>query len=192
MIPMSTYISRLRANDFGQPILDDYGMDALPERFETDPTTVDCLQRQVMALLDIEAPAKATWEKISAANNASADIIAREWVLAELDMDAPAKTVRHTVTEGAMTPISREPDYYDRDMAWWIGEDGVVGYAVEHYAKAASVLVDHGFKVRQGALPSEFGFVVMPYDDKPWSAGMGRCNHAYTLWTIAEDAVVAK
>lgn len=196
---MSTYLTRMRANAFGMPMLDDYGMDALPERFEPDPSD-DYTQRQIMALLDMEAPAKCAQpqpvtqeldEVVDALVEVlrKADVIAPVAVMAVLDMEAPAKQ-RHLVTEGASLPISREPDFYDADLAWWVGEYGAVGYAVEHYAKAASVLADHGAKVRAGVLPSEYGFTVTPYGDT-WQAGLGKCNHAYTLWTIAADAVEA-
>lgn len=118
-----------------------------------------------------------------------AGVIEHKAIMALIDLDAPAK-VRMTVNE-AVTPITREPDFYDADMAWWIGEHGAVGYGVEHQAKAASVAMDHGTKVRQGVLPDEFGLVVMPFGPT-WQAGMGKSNLAYTLWTIAQDSVVAR
>lgn len=192
---MSTYLTRMRANAFGMPMLDDYGMDAYPERFEPDPTD-DHMQRQVMALLDMDEPARQVRTPVqNDALEAVADVlvgalrdagaIAPVAVLADLDMNAPAKRRR---TEREIVP-AREPDFYDEGMAWWISDLGAVGFEVEHHEVAAERLDNHGWKVRQGILPSECGFVVMPHSDEPWSAGMGRCNLAYALWTIALDAV---
>lgn len=207
---MSITITRGKFTDMGMPLARERDRNSDWWSLRDDHTPAEAIDiearvaTQIHALLDMEAPAKQVQTPVETdvldeVADRLVDLLA--WctgiiakpepvaVLAVLDMDAPAKQVRHTVTEGACSPITRQPDFFDEGMAWWVSDLGAVGFEAEHYAKAAEVVQDHGFKVRQGVLPSEFGFVVMPHCDEPWSAGMGKRNLAYTLWTIAADAV---
>lgn len=112
-------------------------------------------------------------------------------IIALLDANEPANTtlMKPRVIPGAVDTISRQPDYFDAGMAWWIGEHGAIGYDALTWSKAASVADNHGIKVRNGILPSEDGFVTNTFAMTTWSAGMGKSNLAYMLWTIVQDAV---
>lgn len=205
---MSDYMTRLGAklgtNDFGMVLLDrDSDTDWWNQRDDLpvgDESVLDeRLHSQIDALLG-EAKIQTRVQNDIMRTEACADalvglldglgVIEKPNLLALLDASMPAK-VTNRVTDGWVMPISRQPDFYDNGMAWWVGEYGVVGYNATCWSKAASVIEGHGIKVTQAVTPSEYGFTVEPYG-LPFEACMGKGrNLAYTLWTIAEQAVQA-
>lgn len=115
-------------------------------------------------------------------------------VIAFVDPNAPAKVVQHV---GA----TREPDFYDNGLAFWIGDDGTVAVPIEDFladatadvawAKAGLVdtLAQEGWYARTGVRTVEKGIAVLPHGDVPTTAPIGHAFEYHT-WRMAHDTIV--
>lgn len=167
-----------RTNEFGQPLLDDYGVDIpdlIADLIEQDGT--DALdERLVTDLLGVTVMP----ERITVARPASGYTP----IVALLDPKAPAKLVP---TVGVP-----EFDFEEHGFAWWIGEHGSVGCAVGMVPSAGAIAENGGWHARHGTYPSMCGFVVNPFrpDFHHPAACQSRYGDAYSLWRVVQDTLL--
>lgn len=109
--------------------------------------------------------------------------VTRTGVLALLDLDAPAKTVSLP-----------EPDYFDADMAFWIGADAVIACGVDMLDHAASLAERGTWFARNGEFPCERGFMVKPHADLLIVTGVGLSKHKaqYDAWRAVMDTLLTE
>lgn len=169
---MSTYLTRLPATEFGLPILDDFGLDDLSAHlFDEEPMDAAAFDERLKAILGepmIEVPFTVT--------------------AALLTADMPAKP------QPAEGYVTRTPDLYDGDMAWWIGEGATVGCPVDMVAKAADRAENGGTYARTGAYPCEQGFIVLPHSAKAVATQVALSKHQeqYDLWRAVQDTILVE
>lgn len=177
-------------NEFGSPLLDDYGQDDLfPIIVEfhglADPASADRMDLDIAHLLGEEGNGGGSGRRMT-----DDEIIARimgepkqavTTIVAVLDDDEPAMLKASNTCE---------PDFFEGGFAWWIGADATIGCDANMQAKAAEVAERGGWLARTGSYPSAHGFVVMPHNPSALLGGpLSKHNDQYALWRMVQDTV---
>lgn len=178
MIPMQNTLSWTNmiptpkaTNEFGQPLLDDYGQDDLTpymDDFDHALGNETALDHQIDVLLGEDVRTSTPVQK-------------RTQIVAVLHEGMPAKVTA--------TQVAPEPDFIDADMAWWIGESAAVGCPVGMAQHIVGIAERGGWQARVGNYPTELGVVVMPHGDLPASP-VSRNAEQHSLWSLVRETVM--
>lgn len=159
-----------RTNDFGQPLLDDYGQDDLSPMLamtygEVDPTTLDRLDAQVDSILgdDLTVPER------------------MPLLTALITPDMPASVVP--------VPVPAV-DFVEDGVAWWIGPDAAIGVETKMIDAVGDLAERGNWLARQGYNPTEFGIVVQPHGDVEPTGPTTKHKVEYGLWAMVRDALL--
>ncbi len=170
----NTLIPTPRAtNDFGMPILQDYGVDGLFEIFadwHDEPESPDRVQYDLTVLLGEERhhiEAKPTCE-------------VGAQITALLSDDMPA-----------MLTGTKVCDFVEDGIKWWIGADAAVGVPEGMVRKITLLAEQGGWHSRQGTPPEAFDIIVVPHvEDEEFTGPLSKHNEEYALWRMVQDALL--
>lgn len=160
-------------NEFGQPLMEDYGMDAFVFDARWDVETSDRLDLDIKHILGEDEVVHHTIE-------AKSTCTVGTQIMALLDDNAPA-----------MLTNSRKPDFIEDGMAWWIGADATVGCDETQVRKLALVAEQGGWLARTGKFPASAGFEVFPHNDTEVLSGpLSKNGEQYALWRMVQDSML--
>lgn len=167
-------------NDFGQPLLDDYGQDDLFPYFvdfhgNVDPASVDRITLDLDRIMD--EGERYSSEPTGAPKRTGAQIVAL------IDPNEAAMLVKDD-------DEAIEPDFVESDMAWWIGAEATVGCPLAMSASVKHNAMRGGWQARVGNYPSHCGFVVMPHGDLPASVVSTNAEQ-HSLWSLVRSTILA-
>lgn len=176
-IDMPVALSRKETTAFGQPMLDDYGMDDL----SMDLYALDEVERADALLPDVRAFVAGSLVKGEPRTESA--------IVALMDPSAPAKTVHKHADKPTHTLV--EPDMVESGMAWWIGDDAIVACPIEMLDKAMNVAMRGGWFARNGEFPCERGFMVQPLREGLVTTGVQLSKHKgqYDEWRAVEATI---
>jgi hypothetical protein len=164
-------------NDFGQPILQDYGVDGLFEIFkdwhqEPEAGEIDRLSHDIDVLLGADEAYHFEAKTTSCTVGAQ--------ILAVLDDAMPA-----------MLTESKPSDFTEDDVTWWIGADAAIGVPASLKSKVVSIAERGGWLARQGTTPEAFDIIVMPHNtDEVLTGPLSKHGEEYTLWRMVQDSIL--
>ena len=166
-------------NDFGQPLLQDYGVDGLFEIIKDwhEEPEVDEVER-VHYDLDVLL---GTGERYhSEVKQTSCNIGAQ--ITALLDDSMPAMLTGNSV---------KPSDFTEDDVTWWIGADAAIGVPKGMTRKVALLAEQGGWLARTGTPPEAFDILVVPHvENEVFSGPLSKHSEEYALWRMVQDALL--
>lgn len=107
--------------------------------------------------------------------------IASPAVLADLTID----------TDSPIPNGMREPDFYDRERAYWIGPEASVScWTSADLSGIVDVLERAGWMARTGQKPSRNGLVVEPHNPEVKNGPLQVNGRLFTLWEMARETIL--
>lgn len=160
-------------NDFGQPILQDYGVDGL---FEIFADWHDEQNERVQHDLDV---------LLSEGDRYRMEVKTTECptgaqIVALLSDDMPA-----------MLTGTKVCDFVEDGVKWWIGADAAVGVPEGMVRKVALLAEQGGWHSRQGVPPEAFDIIVVPHvEGEEFEGPFSKHNEEYAMWRMVQDALL--